>query len=129
MINGEKVETLMGPNIVGNIGKQKNWLSSSIAELIVVESAERARETNLYVHYHKNNTHLAWIEVNECGQVVISSLLSVSVLTSECELRSKFQHISALRCECQYTHLWVPKHLDLSAGTLRIELNVVPTKK
>ena len=43
MINGEKVETLMGPNI----GKQKSLLSSSIAELIVVESAEQARETNL----------------------------------------------------------------------------------
>ena len=80
-------------------------------------------------HYYKNNTHLAWIEGNECGHMVISSLLNVSVLTSECELRIKFQHISALRCECQYTHLWGPKHLDVSADTLRIELNVVPTKK
>ena len=81
------------------------------------------------LHYYKNDTHLAWIEGNECGHVVISSLLNVSVLNSECELRSKFQHISALRCECQYTHLWAPKHLDVSADTLRIELNVVPTKK
>ena len=55
-------------------------------------------------HCHENYTHLDWIEVNECCHMVISSLLNVSVLTSECELKRKFQHISALMIEYISTH-------------------------
>ena len=80
-------------------------------------------------HCHENYTHLDWIEANECCHMVISSLLNVSVLTSECKLRSKFQHISALIIEYISTHDRIYLHSWLSISALMIEINVVPSKK
>ena len=81
------------------------------------------------LHCHENYTHLDWIEANECCHMVISSLLNVLVLTSECELRSKFQHISALMIEYISTHDRIYLHSWLSISVLMIEINAVPSKK